>query len=83
MLRYAVLGAALSGILGGLILTAGPAQGSPICVSGGIEQPIDQDIRPTCISYPLGTLCVAPTADMDPLFYGYVNACLPAPLANP
>lgn len=82
MLRYALLGAALSAIVGGLVLTA-PAEASPVCVEASSSHPVPRTVPPTCVPYPLATVCVTQTVDAGSLAYGWVKVCVPNPQALP
>lgn len=82
MLRYALLGGALSAIVAGTLISA-PAEASPVCVWGTFTHPVPRTIPPTCVPYPLETICVTYRPAQPPVIAGELVACVPNPQALP
>jgi len=82
MFRFALLGGALSAIVAGTILSA-PAEASPVCVWGTFTHPVPRTIPPTCVPYPLETICSTSRPSFAPVLAGELVACVPNPLVLP
>lgn len=82
MLRYVLLGGALSAIVAGTLVSA-PAEASPVCVWGTFTHPVPRTIPPTCVPYPLETVCSTTRSDVAPIVKGELTVCVPNPQALP